>query len=141
MLSVALGPALGFDTKDHCDELQCLGATLELGTTIGDRASLRLESAIITDLDERVHHVETLAVRYAATPRTWAELGAGIGSKRTSWDGDMEDGLDPAATVALGYAPAVYDWGTVDVQARFASTLTDLEHTSFAQLLVGMSWD
>src|SRR5258708_1820912 len=145
-LAVATGPALGFDTKDKCEEGECIGIHVQVGAAIARHVLVMLGSSLMVrperPRDDR-HHVETLAVQVWPTARWWGELGVGIGSKR-SWDyvepppRDLS-GVDPAGTIAVGFEAIVRPDYSLGIQARVAGT-SDLEHTSFGQLLIGVSW-
>lgn len=144
---VATGPALGFDTKDKCSEGECIAGHVEIGGVLARRLFLMVGASVMVSPDrpQRAHHhVETLALQYWPTAQLWGELGVGVGSKRT-WNSYVEpppmsrSGVDPAWTFAVGYEAIVRADYSVGVQARIAGT-TDVDHTSFGQLSLGVSW-
>lgn len=151
-LGAAVGPALGFDTKDDCSKFECVGVHVQLATAIAPHLLATIGSSIMTvpgddkGLHNGVHHVETIGLQWWATRRLWAEAGLGAGSKR-SWSYENDHGVDvmsadswaPAGTLAVGYSAwRVGPYG-VGVEARLAST-DDVHHTAFAQLLAGFDW-
>ena len=141
--TAAIGPALGIDTKDKCGGGECGGVHVDVGGAIADRVLVLVGASLMAPVDGRVvHHVEVIAVQYWPTDRLWGEIGLGAGNKR-SWiyelppDRDLS-GLAPAGTIALGFEAVVRGSYSIGFQARLAST-ADVDHTSFAQLLVGLS--
>jgi hypothetical protein len=147
MFSVALGPGLGLDTKDKCESGECVAAHVALGAAIGRHLVVLIGSSILTNPERPhidLHHVESVGLRYLATSHVWGELGAGLGSKR-SWAYSEPkpidlDGVTPAFTIAVGYDPIVRDAYALGVEARLASAFDDIHHTSFVQLVAGLSW-
>ena len=148
LLSVAAGSGLGFDTKDHCEDLQCAALAIDVGVSI-HRGFYAVLSAQLWDSPEHPgtarHHAETLGLRMQGT-RAWAEAGLGIGSRRTEYGfifdsayTYMSSGLDLAASVAVGYNPLVRRAYALGVQAR-ASATPDVEHTLVSALLLGITW-
>lgn len=140
-LSAGFGPALGFDTKDKCGEGECGALHVQIGGPMSSRLWL-LAGASVMAGEHVVHHVEVVSLQFWPTTRLWGELGVGVGSKR-SWvynvPPEMDlSGVDPAGTAAIGYEVVTGDRYSIGLQARVASTI-DLEHTSFGQLLVGVS--
>ena len=145
-LAIATGPALGFDTKDKCGEGECIAAHVQVGVAVARHALLMLGSSMMlspADPDEDRHHVETLALQYWPTARAWCEVGVGFGSKR-SWDYPKPPpmslaGVDLAGTLAVGFEAIVRRGYSIGIQARVAGT-SDVEHTSFGEVLLGVSW-
>ena len=143
MVSAAVGPGRGIDLKDKCNDFECVAIHADIGIGLTPRFSLWLGTTMLASPEEKLHHhVEALALRYAPRPWLWAELGAGVGTKR-SWIYDEPSymdlgGLAPGGTAAVGYVPFAWGHAALEVQARFATTI-DVEHTSFVQLVVGMT--
>jgi hypothetical protein len=145
LLAVAAGAGLGFDTKDHCEDLQCAAVAIDIGVALhpGFYAVL---AAQLWDSPEHPgaarHHAETLGLRVQGA-RVWGEAGLGIGSTRTEdWYygiGYMKQDIDIAASAGVGYDALVRPTYALGVQAR-ASTTPDVEHTLVSALLLGITW-
>jgi hypothetical protein len=143
-VTVAGGPALGFDTKDDCAKGECFGLHVQLGGEIAPRLLLLASGELMMAPDGKDrHHVATLSLQKWMSSRLWLEMGLGVGSKR-SWTYAEPPTMDlsgeaPAGAAAVGFEAlrrAGYSFG---VQARVAST-TDVHHTSFGQLMAAFSW-
>ncbi len=143
---IATGPALGFDTKDKCGEGECIAAHVQIGTAVARHALVMLGSSMMirpAKPHEDRHHAETVALQYWPTARAWFEVGVGFGSKR-SWDYAEPPpmslaGVAVAGTIAVGFEAIVRRDYSIGIQARIATT-TDVEHTSFGEALLGVSW-
>jgi hypothetical protein len=144
LLALAAGPQIGFDTHDHCENVGCVGAAIDVGVAL--RPGLyAMASAIAMDSPDHVgssgRHAETLGLRIEHAS-AWAQLGVGVGSgKKAYWIDDYMygGGIDITAAAALGYDPIVRDTYRLGIQAR-ASTSPDVEHTLVAGVLLGMTW-
>lgn len=144
-VTVGAGPSLGFDTKDKCGEGECVGLHAQVGGSIARHWMMLVGSSLMAEPEHHrdVHHVETISLQYWPLARLWVEAGLGVGSKR-SWDYNeppMMDlsGVAPGGTVATGYEALVREGYSLGLEARVSSTM-DIHHTSFGQLLVGVSW-